>query len=165
MLSSLADAGVLSGAESAGIFSKLERAGAFSSAEKLLPIADDLKLLSTAEKLLDVPAFALVLGAGGLVAGGACLAARALHTTHPLPLPALCRRLAAARDGFRARTVRLRPLTRCCLVLRARAEVALITELPDDLLAVKVATAALAGVASVTLLAVSALFGLLQGSD
>ena len=61
---------MLSGAEEAGLFSKLERAGAFSSAEKLLPIADDLKLLSTAEKLLEIPSFALVVGAGGLVGGG-----------------------------------------------------------------------------------------------
>ena len=33
-------------------------------------IADDLKLLSTAEKLLEIPSFALVVGAGGLVGGG-----------------------------------------------------------------------------------------------
>merc|ERR1719454_2401173 len=49
VLSSLSDAGVLSSLESAGTFSKLERAGAFSRIEKLLPLADDLKLLSTAE--------------------------------------------------------------------------------------------------------------------
>merc|ERR1711918_188304 len=53
----------LSGAEEAGVFSKLEAAGAFSSAEKLLPLADDLKLLSTAEYLLNVPANLLAIGA------------------------------------------------------------------------------------------------------
>merc|ERR1719387_1594106 len=74
VLSSLADAGVLSSAEEAGIFSKLERAGAFSTAEKLLPLADDLKLLSTAEYLLNVPssylfgiASLLLVGEAGLI--------------------------------------------------------------------------------------------------
>jgi len=55
LLSTVADAGLLSAAEDAQLFSKLEQAGAFSTAEKLLPLADDLKLLSTAEYLLNVP--------------------------------------------------------------------------------------------------------------
>merc|ERR1711990_1130017 len=60
--------------EEAGIFSKLEAAGAFSTAEKLLPLADDLKLLSTAEFLLNVPssylfgiASLLLVGEAGLI--------------------------------------------------------------------------------------------------
>ena len=69
LLSSIADAGLLSGAEEAGLFSKLEAAGAFSKAEKLLPLADDLKLLSTAEYLLNVPANLLALGAVVLLGG------------------------------------------------------------------------------------------------
>ena len=69
LLSSIADAGLLSGAEDAGLFSKLEAAGAFSKAEKLLPLADDLKLLSTAEYLLNVPANLLALGAVVLLGG------------------------------------------------------------------------------------------------
>jgi len=60
---------LLSGAEDAGLFSKLEAAGAFSKAEKLLPLADDLKLLSTAEYLLNVPANLLALGAVVLLGG------------------------------------------------------------------------------------------------
>jgi len=74
VLTSVADAGLLSAAEDAGVFSKLEAAGAFSTAEKLLPLADDLKLLSTAEALLNVPsnllfagAIALLLGEGALI--------------------------------------------------------------------------------------------------
>merc|ERR1711918_332673 len=59
----------LSGAEDAGVFSKLEAAGAFSTAEKLLPLADDLKLLSTAEALLNVPSNLLAIG-GLLLLGG-----------------------------------------------------------------------------------------------
>ena len=55
VLSAVADAGLLSSAEEAGVFSGLERAGAFSKIEGLLPLADDLKLLSTAEGLLNVP--------------------------------------------------------------------------------------------------------------
>jgi len=69
VLSGLAEAGVLSSAEEAGIFSKLERAGAYSSIEKLLPLADDLKLLSTAEALLNVPAGTLIAAAAALVVG------------------------------------------------------------------------------------------------
>jgi len=71
VLTSVADAGLLSAAEEAGIFSKLEAAGAFSTAEKLLPLADDLKLLSTAEALLNVPSNTLILGAFALLAGEA----------------------------------------------------------------------------------------------
>ena len=44
-------------------------------------------------------------------------------------------------------------------------EYALLSVLPDDLVAVQVGTAALAGLGSVVLLAISALFGLLQGTD
>merc|ERR1719284_1987605 len=69
VLSSVADAGLLSGAEEAGVFSKLEAAGAFSTAEKLLPLADDLKLLSTAEYLRNVPANLLFFGAIFLLGG------------------------------------------------------------------------------------------------
>merc|ERR1740138_1710331 len=69
VLSGLAEAGVLSSAEEAGLFSKLERAGGFSAVEKLLPLADDLKLLSTAEALLNVPASALLGLAAVLLAG------------------------------------------------------------------------------------------------
>lgn len=69
VLSTIADAGLLSAAEDAQIFSKLEAAGAFSTAEKLLPLADDLKLLSTAEYLLNVPANLLVFGAAALLLG------------------------------------------------------------------------------------------------
>merc|ERR1719409_878868 len=75
ILSSVADAGLLSGAEEAGLFSKLEAAGAFSAAEGLLPLADDLKLLSTLEYLLNVPssylfgiASLLLIGEAGLIA-------------------------------------------------------------------------------------------------
>merc|ERR1719230_817289 len=59
VLSSLSEAGVLSAAEEAGVFSKLEAAGAFSTIEGLLPLADDLKLLSAAENLLNVDAWKL----------------------------------------------------------------------------------------------------------
>eukprot|EP00316_Scyphosphaera_apsteinii_P022311 CAMPEP_0119312086 /NCGR_PEP_ID=MMETSP1333-20130426/24993_1 /TAXON_ID=418940 /ORGANISM="Scyphosphaera apsteinii, Strain RCC1455" /LENGTH=161 /DNA_ID=CAMNT_0007316639 /DNA_START=125 /DNA_END=610 /DNA_ORIENTATION=- len=68
-LTSLSEAGLLSAAEEAGVFSKLEAAGAFSSAEKLLPLADDLKLLSTAEKLLNVESSTLVTTAAVLLVG------------------------------------------------------------------------------------------------
>merc|ERR1719453_2801718 len=78
LLTTVADAGLLSSAEEAGVFSKLEAAGAFSSAEKLLPLADDLKLLSTAEYLLNVPANLLVLAAVALLG-----AEGALITTVP----------------------------------------------------------------------------------
>merc|ERR1719310_1440275 len=73
ILTSVADAGLLSAAEDAGVFSKLEAVGAFSTAEKLLPLADDLKLLSTAEALLNVPSNFLVLGAVALLGGEAAL--------------------------------------------------------------------------------------------
>lgn len=75
VLTSVADAGLLSAAEEAGIFSKLEAAGAFSTAEKLLPLADELKLLSTAETLLNVPANVLVIAAVALLGGEAALVA------------------------------------------------------------------------------------------
>merc|ERR1719261_183833 len=64
VLSAVADAGLLSLAEENGVFSSLENAGAFSKIEKLLPLADDLKLLSTLEGLLNVPANLLVIAAG-----------------------------------------------------------------------------------------------------
>lgn len=71
VLSALSEAGLLSGAEKAGVFSKLEKAGAFSSAEKLLPTLDNLKVLSTAEALLNVPASNLFGLAAVLLIGGA----------------------------------------------------------------------------------------------
>jgi len=55
------------------VFSKLEAAGAFSTAEKLLPLADDLKLLSTAESLLNVPSNLLFIGGVALLGGEAAL--------------------------------------------------------------------------------------------
>merc|ERR1719409_2442822 len=55
VLSAVADAGLLGTAEANGVFSSLENAGAFSTIEGLLPIADDLKLLSTLEALINVP--------------------------------------------------------------------------------------------------------------
>lgn len=67
VLSNLAEAGVLSSAEQAGVFTKLENAGAFSTAEKLLPLADDLKLLSTAEKLLNIDSGAITIAAAALL--------------------------------------------------------------------------------------------------
>jgi len=73
VLSSLADAGVLSSLEASGTFTKLESAGAFSTIEKVLPLADDLKLLSTAEALLQVPSGFLLLGAVALIGGEAAL--------------------------------------------------------------------------------------------
>jgi len=73
LLSSLSNTGVLSSAEEAGLFSKLEAAGAFSTAEKLLPLADDLKLLSTAEYLLNVPSSYLFGIASLLLVGEASL--------------------------------------------------------------------------------------------
>lgn len=69
VLTSLADAGLLSKAEEAGVFSKLEKAGAFSTAEKLLPVLDDLNLLGTLENLLNVPANIQVLAAVALLGG------------------------------------------------------------------------------------------------
>jgi len=113
VLSSLSEAGVLSSAEQAGLFSKLEGAGAFSSAEKLLPLADDLKLLSTAEALLQVPSGNLIALAAALVVG----------------------------------------------------EVGLLYVLPDELVALQVASGAVVGLSAVTLVAVASLFGLLQGTD
>jgi hypothetical protein len=71
VLSQVSEAGLLSSAEDAGLFSKLEAAGAFSKAEALLPLADDLKLLSTAEALLNVPSSYLFGIASLLLVGGA----------------------------------------------------------------------------------------------
>jgi len=48
------EAGLLSTAEELGVFSKLESIGAFSLIEKTLPVVEDLKLLTTFEKLLNV---------------------------------------------------------------------------------------------------------------
>jgi hypothetical protein len=73
LLSSLAEAGLLSSAEEAGVFSKLEAAGAFSTLESLLPLADDLKLLSTLEGLLDVNAGVLAAGGAALLLGEGAL--------------------------------------------------------------------------------------------
>jgi hypothetical protein len=67
VVTSLADAGLLSKAEEAGVFSKLEKAGAFSTIEKLLPVLDDLNLLGTAENLLNVPANIQVVAATALL--------------------------------------------------------------------------------------------------
>mmetsp|Transcript_71666 Transcript_71666/g.215379 ORF Transcript_71666/g.215379 Transcript_71666/m.215379 type:complete len:160 (-) Transcript_71666:459-938(-) len=116
VLSNLAEAGVLSAAEDAGLFSKLEAQGAFSSIEKLLPLADDLKLLSTAEALLNADSSVLLIAAAALLGG----------------------------------------------------EVGLIAVVPDDvpaLVALQVGTGVLAGAGAVTLVAVSSLFGVLQGKD
>merc|ERR1719506_3438027 len=68
-LTKISQAGLLSSAEEAGVFSKLESAGAFSTAEKLLPILDDLKVLTVAESLLNVPAN-LIAAAGLIVLTG-----------------------------------------------------------------------------------------------
>jgi hypothetical protein len=53
----------------AGLYSKLESGGTFNIAEKVLPLADDLKRLSTAKYLLNVPANLLALGAVVLLGG------------------------------------------------------------------------------------------------
>jgi len=73
LLTSLSEAGLLSSAEEAGVFSKLEAAGAFSKAEALLPLADDLKLLSTVESLLNVEAGYLFSAGAVLLLGEAAL--------------------------------------------------------------------------------------------
>lgn len=62
----VSDLGLLSAAEEAGVFSTLEKFGAFSLAEKLLPVIEDLKLLTTFEKLLDVE-FALQFSVAGFI--------------------------------------------------------------------------------------------------
>ena len=69
MLTSLSEAGLLSGAESAGLFSKLEAAGAFSAAEKLLPLADTFNVFSLVESLIMIDSSALLLGAVALLVG------------------------------------------------------------------------------------------------
>ena len=69
LLSSTADARLLSAPEDAGLYSKLESGGTFNIAEKVLPLADDLKRLSTAKYLLNVPANLLALGAVVLLGG------------------------------------------------------------------------------------------------
>jgi hypothetical protein len=48
LLSAPEDASLLSAPEDAGLYSKLESGGAFNIAEKVLPLANDLKRLSTA---------------------------------------------------------------------------------------------------------------------
>jgi len=48
LFSSTADASLLSAPADAGLYSKLESGGAFNIAEKVLPLANDLKRLSTA---------------------------------------------------------------------------------------------------------------------
>merc|ERR1712087_3568 len=73
LLSSLAEAGLLSSAEEAGVFSKLEAAGAFSALESLLPLADDLKLLSTLEALLEVNSAVLAAAGAALLLGEGAL--------------------------------------------------------------------------------------------
>jgi hypothetical protein len=69
LLSSTADARLLSSTVDAGLYSKLESGGTFNIAEKVLPLADDLKRLSTAKYLLNVPANLLALGAVVLLGG------------------------------------------------------------------------------------------------
>ena len=69
LLSAPEDASLLSAPEDAGLYSKLESGGAFNIAEKVLPLADDLKRLSTAKYLLNVPANLLALGAVVLLGG------------------------------------------------------------------------------------------------
>lgn len=69
LATNLAEAGLLSAAEEAGVFSKLEAVGAFSQLEQLLPLADKLKLLSTAEALLNTDAWLLSGGAAALLIG------------------------------------------------------------------------------------------------
>merc|ERR1711908_61574 len=64
LLTSLSEAGLLSSAEEAGVFSKLEA---------LLPLADDLKLLSTVESLLNVEAGYLFSAGAVLLLGEAAL--------------------------------------------------------------------------------------------
>ena len=72
VLSQISEAGLLTAAEDAQVFSKLESVGAFSAIEKVLPIADDLKLLSTAEALINFPS-SYLFGIGAIVASlGAC---------------------------------------------------------------------------------------------
>merc|ERR1711968_7967 len=53
--SKVANLGLLTKAEDSGLFSKLEASGAFSQAEKLLPLVDELDLITTAEKAVNVP--------------------------------------------------------------------------------------------------------------
>jgi len=67
VLTAVSEAGLLSSAEEAGVFSKLESAGAFSKAEALLPLADNLKLLSTAEALINFPS-SYLFGIGLIIA-------------------------------------------------------------------------------------------------
>ena len=75
VLSQISDAGLLTAAEEGQVFSKLESAGAFSAIEKVLPLADDLKLLSTAEALINFPS-SYLFGIGLILASvGACSAA------------------------------------------------------------------------------------------
>jgi len=69
LLSSTADARLFSSTGDAGLYSKLESGGTFNIAEKVLPLADDLKRLSTAKYLLNVPANLLALGAVVLLGG------------------------------------------------------------------------------------------------
>ena len=101
VLTALSEAGLLAAAEDAQVFSKLESIGAFSKIEGLLPLADDLKLLSTLENLLNVEAgylfslgAVLLIGEVGLIAvvpddsglliGLQVAAARAMHAPREL---------------------------------------------------------------------------------
>merc|ERR1711871_333028 len=65
--SKVANLGLLTKAEDSGLFSKLEASGAFSQAEKLLPLVDELDLIPTAEKAVNVPWTYFLIGAAGLL--------------------------------------------------------------------------------------------------
>merc|ERR1711988_1084481 len=66
--SKVANLGLLTKAEDSGLFSKLEASGAFSQAEKLLPLVDELDLITTAEKAVNVPWTYFLIGAAGAAA-------------------------------------------------------------------------------------------------
>ena len=105
VLSTLAEAGLLSGAEQAGVFSKLEKAGTFSFAEKLLPLVDNLKLLSTAEALIQLPAggilgLAVILLAGGTRKRSPATEGPRRHHLRLCPRSSAHRPLSSARRGW-----------------------------------------------------------------
>jgi len=66
VLTAVSNAGLLSKVEQSGLLSTLEKQGALSTVEKLLPLADDLGLISTTEKLINISPG--TLNAGGLAA-------------------------------------------------------------------------------------------------
>ena len=114
--------------------------------------ADDLKLLSTAEKLLNTDSSALLIAAAALLGGGEHAGA----LTHP-----------CASRTRRPTPATLGPFSN--VAPRATlAEAGLIYLVPDDntaLVAVQAGTGLLAGAGALTLFATSSVFGLLQGSD